>query len=95
MPHLFTAPDTFHDRRHLTLLADGGQRRDRPANHLMGSVPVNVLGSGIPTDNRSIECLGKDSVVGGLNDRGQPQVPLGNIVDAQEDLLNGVELAGV
>ena len=47
------------------------QDRSRPAEHLIGAVPIQMLGAGIPADHRAIRRYADDRIVGGIDDRRQ------------------------
>jgi len=58
------------------LWGDDGQ--DRASNHLGLSVSKHALRGGVPTGDRSVERLGDDRVVAGLDDRRESCVRLGH-----------------
>ena len=67
-------PDALEDRRHLVLPPRWRQERDRPADHLGGSVAEEALGGAVPAGDDAVEGLAHDRVVGALDERGQERV---------------------
>jgi hypothetical protein len=52
----------------------GNENRDRAANDFMGGVSQKAFGSGVPTEDGSVELFGDDGIVGGFDDRGEAGV---------------------
>ena len=60
--------DLVDDMKEIVFSTDAGEPGDGLADHLLGGVTEDALGSPVPTGDDSIEGFTDDGVIGGIND---------------------------